>query len=135
MQHWRARRGGCRLGEGGDVHEENHPLHTRCRLGAQSGCEAREDVAAVVQARGRSGQSSAREQGCASALQTRDGSRARSTSRTRFDLKYAVKEARRDAARPTVVTRRIVNKIARYLKSVPRARCFTFVGTNAVTPS
>ena len=43
----------------------------------------------------------------------------------RFDLKYAVKEVRRDAARPTVVSRRIVKKIVRYLRSVPRAvLCF-----------
>ena len=43
----------------------------------------------------------------------------------RFDLKYAVKEVIRDAARPTVVSRRMVKKIVRYLKSVPRAvLCF-----------
>ena len=42
----------------------------------------------------------------------------------RFDLKYAVKEVRRDAAQPTVVSRRMV-KIVRYLRSVPRAvLCF-----------
>ena len=43
----------------------------------------------------------------------------------RFDLKYAVKEVRRDAARPTVVSRGMVKQIVRYLKSVPRAvLCF-----------
>ena len=43
----------------------------------------------------------------------------------RFDLKYAVKEVRRDVARPTVVCRRMVKRIVRYLKSVPRAvLCF-----------
>ena len=39
----------------------------------------------------------------------------------RFDLKYAVKEVRRDAAQPTVVSRRMLKKIVRYLRSVPRA--------------
>ena len=43
----------------------------------------------------------------------------------RFDLKYEVKEARRDAARPTVVCRRMVKRIVRYPKSVRRAvLCF-----------
>ena len=43
----------------------------------------------------------------------------------RFDLKYAVKEVRRDAAQPTVVSRRMVKKIVRDLRSVPRAvLCF-----------
>ena len=39
----------------------------------------------------------------------------------RFDMKYAVKEVRRDAAQPTVVSRRMVKKIVRYLRSVQRA--------------
>ena len=43
----------------------------------------------------------------------------------RFDLKYAVKEVRRDAAQSTVVSRRMLKKIVRYLRSVPRAvLCF-----------
>ena len=43
----------------------------------------------------------------------------------RFKLKYSVDEARRDAARPTMVSRRMVKRIVRYLKSVPRAvLCF-----------
>ena len=35
---------------------------------------------------------------------------------TRFDLQYAVKEVRRDAARTSVISRRLVKRIVRYLK-------------------
>ena len=43
----------------------------------------------------------------------------------RFNLKYAVKEAQRDAARPTVVSHRMVKKVVPYLKSLPKAvLCF-----------
>ena len=43
----------------------------------------------------------------------------------RFDLKCAVKEAQRNAARPTMVSRRMVKKVVPFLKSVPKAvLCF-----------
>ena len=55
----------------------------------------------------------------------------------KVDLKYAVKEIRRDAARPVVVHRRMVKRIVRHLKSVPRAvLCFGWCersGTIVVT--
>ena len=49
----------------------------------------------------------------------------------RFDLKYKIKEVRRDAARPTMVSRRMVKRIVRYLKSVLRAvLCFGWCERN-----
>ena len=50
-----------------------------------------------------------------------------------FDLKYAVKEVRRDAARPTMVSLRMVKRIVRFLTSSQfRGRCCVSVGASAV---
>ena len=55
----------------------------------------------------------------------------------RLDLTYAVKEVRRDAARPTMARRRMVKRTVRYFKSLPRAvLCFGWCersGTLVVT--
>ena len=145
MQHWRTRRGGCRPGEGGDIHKrtircvpdaawelEADTKHVKTLLQWFECEDARDSPVPGSKDARRPLEQETEADGTTTVLDQEERAECRKhvgllqyIANDRFDLKYAVKEVRRDAAQSTVVSRRMLKKIVRYLRSVPRAvLCF-----------